>query len=451
MDSIRVRAELLPAGICLWQPVRDEQDRVLLKAGSPVTAELKLSLRDQGIEWVMLHPDDALQVMGVDDEAKSSESGTPARTAPRQRSPQRPLPPEDKIDARVDALARTASQSVDNTGPPLQDSIVSRGTLPYDQEQNKQLTEQFSTAKNLLDSLIGEALAGTARDSQALDSVAAGYVKQLSDDTDLVVYSSAELAPSPQLTERAIRTAILAMSVAIELDYDEEHVRELGLCGLVQDWGMFYLPVRIQDLQMPVPDEDRDAFQRYPLYTAELLASIDGISREVRLAATQVRENADGSGYPRGLKEEQIHPYARILHAVDVYLSLSTEIRGRQPYVPYDVMVYMLNQIKTGRISEKVMRALLNVVTLFPIGSHVRLTDGSEAKVIRRNDWHYTAPIVQRVGDDRQIRFDAPEPVIINLAKSNNRVMIALPSPDRQELRIGEEMMNEVLWNGGIR
>lgn len=214
---------------------------------------------------------------------------------------------------------------------------------------------------------------------------------------------------------------------------------------------MFYLPVRIQDLQMPVPDEDRDAFQRYPLYTAELLASIDGISREVRLAATQVRENADGSGYPRGLKEEQIHPYARILHAVDVYLSLSTEIRGRQPYVPYDVMVYMLNQIKTGRISEKVMRALLNVVTLFPIGSHVRLTDGSEAKVIRRNDWHYTAPIVQRVGDDRQIRFDAPEPVIINLAKSNNRVMIALPSPDRQELRIGEEMMNEVLWNGGIR
>jgi hypothetical protein len=95
------------------------------------------------------------------------------------------------------------------------------------------------------------------------------------------------------------------------------------------------------------------------------------------------------------------------------------------------------------------MRALLNVVSLFPIGSHVRLTDGSEAKVIRRNDWHYTAPIVQRVGADRRIRFDAPETGIINLAKSNFRVMIALPSPDRQELRIGEDLMNEILWNGG--
>ena len=35
-------------------------------------------------------------------------------------------------------------------------------------------------------------------------------------------------------------------------------------------------------------------------------------------------------------------------------------------------MVYMLHQIKAGRISEKVMRALLNVISLFPIGSHVR-------------------------------------------------------------------------------
>jgi hypothetical protein len=344
MDSIRVRAELLPVGIGLWQPVRDERDLVLLKAGSPVTAELKASLLGQGIEWVMLHPDDALQVMGVADEAKSRDTRTSTRTVPRQRSPQRPLPPEDKIDARIDALARTASHTVDNSGPPLQDSIVSRGTLPYDPEQNQRLSEQFSTARNLLDSLIEEALAGTARDSQTLDSVAAGYVQQLSDDTDLVIYSSAELAPSPKLTERAIRTTILAMSVAIELHYDEEHVREVGLCGLVQDWGMFYLSERLQDFQAPIAEQDREAFQRYPLYTAELLASIDGISREVRLAATQVRENADGSGYPRGLKNDQIHPYANILCVVDDYLSLSTEMRGRQPYLPYDVIVYMLHQ-----------------------------------------------------------------------------------------------------------
>ena len=221
------------------------------------------------------------------------------------------------------------------TGRPLQERVVAKGTDPYEIRQHRRLTEQFTTAQNLLDSLIDEAMSGTVRDSQTLDSVAASYVQEMTDDTDLVIYSSAELAPSPKLTERAIRTSILAMAVAIELDYDEEHVREVGLCGLVQDWGMFYLPERLQSLQMPLAESDRDVFQRHPLYTAELLASVDGISREVRLAATQVRENADGSGYPRGLTDDLIHPYAKILHVVDVYLSLSTELRGRQPYMPY--------------------------------------------------------------------------------------------------------------------
>jgi hypothetical protein len=165
MDSIRVRAELLPVGISLWQPVRDEQGRVLLKAGSPVTAELKQSLAGQNVEWVLLHPDDALQVMGVGEEALT---GAPAKTETPKRVPQRPLPPEDRIDARVDGLARTASLTVNITGRPLQERVVAKGTDPYDPRQLRRLTEQFATAKNLLDSLINEAMAGTARDSQGM-------------------------------------------------------------------------------------------------------------------------------------------------------------------------------------------------------------------------------------------------------------------------------------------
>ena len=292
-------------------------------------------------------------------------------------------------------------------------------------------------------------MAGTARDSQALDFVVAKYVDGLVDDTDLVISSSDSAAPQPKLTERSIRTAIMAMALAIEMGYDEQHVREIGLCSLAQDWGKFSLPEHLQDPTSSVAPQDWEAFQCHPLFTAEMLSSIDGVSREVRLAATQGYENADGSGYPRGLKDEEIHPYARILHVVNVYLSLTTISLGRQPYVAYDVMVYMLHQVKAGRISEQAMRALLNVVSLFPIGSHVRLVDGTEARVIRRSEERYTMPIVQSVGSDRKFRIDAPEQPIINLAESGGKVMVALPSPDREEIRIDESLMNEVLWGGG--
>ncbi len=275
----------------------------------------------------------------------------------------------------------------------------------------------------------------------------AKYVDGLIDDTDLVISSSERAAPNPLLTDRSIRTAIMAMCLAVEMQFDEQHVREIGLCGLAQDWGMLHLPEHLQDPQATVSKQDWGDFQCHPLYTAEMLSSIDGVSREVRLAVTQGYENADGSGYPRGLKDDEIHPYASILHVVNVYLSLTTDMRGRRPYVAYDVMVYMLHQIKAGRIAEQPMRALLNVVSLFPVGSHIRLVDGSEARVIRRNEGYYTAPIVQPVGSDRKFRVDAPEQPVINLAKSESSVMMALPSPEREEIRIGEDSMNDILWD----
>ncbi len=451
LDRMRIKTELLPNGVSLRHPIHDEQDQVLLKAGTPITASIKQQLLDQGFAWVELHPGDAMEAMGLGDEPAAAFTPAPAAPAQRERqqeSPTRPLPSLGRINAKIDALGNTVSLSVENSGPPLQEKITPKGSVPYDLERSRELSEQFASAKNLLEELIQEALAGTARDSQALDFVVAKYLEGLIDDTDLVISSSAEAAPKPMFTERSIRTAILAMALAIELDYDEQHVREIGLCGLTQDWGMLYLPEHLQNLHAPVSKRDWETFQCHPLYTAEMLSSVDGVSREVRLAATQVRENADGSGYPHGLKGDEIHPYAHILHVIYVYLTLTTEMRGRKPYVAYDVMVYMLHQIKAGRLAERAMRALLNVVSLFPIGSHVRLVDGSEAKVIRRNDWHYTAPIVQPVGGDRKIRIDAPEVPVINLAESDSRVMIALPSPDRKEIRIGENLMNEILWSG---
>jgi HD-GYP domain-containing protein (c-di-GMP phosphodiesterase class II) len=441
--KMRIKTELLPDGVSLKHPVHDDQGRLLIEAATPLDASVKGELLSRGVDWVVLHQNDALEVMGLEDQ--------PAEVSPAQQpikqTPPRTLPSLGRINAKIDALENTVALSVENSGPPLQDSVISKGSVPYDVERDKALTEQYHSAKQLLDELIQEAVAGTARDSQSLDFVVAKYVEGLIDDTDLVISSSERAAPNPMLTDRSIRTAILAMSLAIEMKFDEQHVREIGLCGLAQDWGMLHLPEYLRDARTPVSEEDWAIYKSHPLYTAEMLSSVDGVSREVRLAATQGFENSDGSGYPRGLKHDEIHPYAGILHVVNVYLALTTDTHGRKPYVAYDVMVYMLHQIKAGRVAEQPMRALLNVVSLFPIGSHVRLADGSEAKVIRRNQSHYTTPIIQPVGSDRKFRVDAPEQPVINLAESEGRVMMALPSPEREEIRIEQERMNDVLWD----
>ena len=58
------------------------------------------------------------------------------------------------------------------------------------------------------------------------------------------------------------------------------------------------------------------------------------------------------------------------------------------------------------------------------------------------------APIVQRVGADRKAHHDSAHASILDLAEAKMRVMSPLLPPDREEARLDESLMGEVLWEG---
>ena len=97
--------------------------------------------------------------------------------------------------------------------------------------------------------------------------------------------------------------------------------------------------------------------------------------------ALQVYERADSSGYPRGLKEGQIHEYASIIGLVGVY---SAMIKDR----PYRERIEKNRAIRTiiasskGKFPPKIVKAFLNQISFFPLNSYVRLNDRSVGRVI---------------------------------------------------------------------
>ena len=84
--------------------------------------------------------------------------------------------------------------------------------MPYSPEQRQRLEQNFSKTTELLDDMIGQALAGGLRDHRPLAKTAENYVTELCDDADHVIASSTEMAPDPKVTERSVRLAIFAMA-----------------------------------------------------------------------------------------------------------------------------------------------------------------------------------------------------------------------------------------------
>lgn len=447
LDSIRVRTEHLRDGCLLRYPVFDENLALVLQASTEITESIKQALLDRRILDVYLHPDDASAMFSSPQRPRASESASPdtkASLSSTESALESIAIVSQQTTAQLEEFAAKIPVVVENVGPPLRDRVNRIGCEPYNLHQQELLIDQFAATKKLMDTMIRHAIAGLTQDTRVINTVARRASAELVRDSDQTYAASAEVSRNPGLTELAIRTTVLAMAIAIEMGWDETLVREVGECGFVYDWGLHRLPEELHKKKSELTPTDRELIAQHPLHTFDLLSKMQNLSDSVRIASAQVHEKLDGSGYPRGLTSEQIHPYAKILHVSDAFVALTEETWGRPAYIPYDVMTYLLSQVRIKRISSEVMKAMLEVVSLFPIGSYVTLSDGTEARVIRRGQGAYTEPVVQRLDENHNLRMDAAHDLLVDLSKSGIKVSAPLSHPSRQEQRLDNEAIQEL-------
>ena len=118
---------------------------------------------------------------------------------------------------------------------------------------------------------------------------------------------------------------------------------------------------------------------------------------------------------------------ARPISAVaDAYVALVSPRPHREGMAPYFALRQILIAARDGLFDQTVVRALLNTISLFPLGSYVGLSDGSIAKVVRSNGGSYDRPVVEV-----QRRSGLPvKPDWIDLSHAQElKVIRALASP----------------------
>jgi HD-GYP domain-containing protein (c-di-GMP phosphodiesterase class II) len=103
--------------------------------------------------------------------------------------------------------------------------------------------------------------------------------------------------------------------------------------ALLHDIGKMGIPDRILLKPGPLTDEEQLIMQRHPDYAYELLAPITFLRPALDIPYCH-HEKWDGTGYPRGLKGEQIPLVARIFAIVDVWDALTSDRPYRRAWSP---------------------------------------------------------------------------------------------------------------------
>lgn len=123
----------------------------------------------------------------------------------------------------------------------------------------------------------------------------------------------------------ASEVAALAVDLGRELGLGEEGLEQLRYGAIFHDIGKIAIPDAILNKPGPLSDPEREAMMRHPEIGAEIIAPIPFLSDEVRAMVRHDHEHFDGSGYPDGLRGDQIPLGARIILVVDSYHAMISD------------------------------------------------------------------------------------------------------------------------------
>jgi HD-GYP domain-containing protein (c-di-GMP phosphodiesterase class II) len=164
----------------------------------------------------------------------------------------------------------------------------------------------------------------------------------------------------PWSAHHANRMTEVAQAVARELGLPVDEQETLGLAATLANIGKIMLPGDLLTKTEPLTSADRELLQKHVDYSIELLKGLDFEGPVLDMIA-QKQERLDGSGYPRGLTEEQMSLPGRILSVANAFVALVSARAYRQGMSMDDALAELLRGAGT-QFDRRVIAALFHVV-----------------------------------------------------------------------------------------
>lgn len=156
------------------------------------------------------------------------------------------------------------------------------------------------------------------------------------------------------------RVAVLSTAIAQKLGWDRDQIQPLYMAAMVHDIGKVAVPSEILTKPTHLTTLEMQLVQGHVESGYQILKDIPfpwPIAEMVR----QHHERLDGSGYPRGLKGDEICPEAKILAVADTIEAMATH----RPYRPARGLQVAIDEIKSEsgtKLDEKVVDAALQLM-----------------------------------------------------------------------------------------
>ena len=215
--------------------------------------------------------------------------------------------------------------------------------------------------------------------------------------------------------EHSINVCVLCIFFGKTLKYNFNDLRKIGMGCILHDIGKMLIPEEILNKPSSLNDYEYQVIKKHPELGFKHLQKLNVLSPLSRTVVYSHHEKVNGSGYPRGLKGDEIHEFAKVANIADVFDALTSERVYRQRWPTHKAVDYIVSNTESF-FDHKIVKKLIPQIAVYPNGTEIILNTGERGIVKEQNTNFPTRPII-RVFEDpegKETRYE------INLLENTN-------------------------------
>jgi HD-GYP domain-containing protein (c-di-GMP phosphodiesterase class II) len=237
--------------------------------------------------------------------------------------------------------------------------------------------------------------------------------------------------------------AVCAMMVSLskQLGLDEAQTRAAGMAGLMHDLGKALMPMEVLNKPGKLSPAEFNVIKTHPSEGHRLLLTGLDVDPLILDVCLHHHEKTDGSGYPKGLKADEISLFAKMGAVCDVYDAITSNRPYKAGWDPAESLRKMA-EWANGHFDGKVFQAFVKSLGIYPIGSLVKLTSGRLGVVVEQTGKSLTMPSVKVFFSTKSNLRIPPEVIDLSLPGVTEKIV---SREDPAKWRFAD--LNE-LWSG---
>lgn len=256
----------------------------------------------------------------------------------------------------------------------------------------------YGNSRALMHDVLAAVRIGRALDAEQIRGAVSSMAESVLRNPDALLLLSQLRKKGEYNESHALDVSIYMITFGRFLELDPGQIEFLGYLGLLQDVGKLRLPKELLEKRGRLSAAELELARQHVGHSVEILRATPGLPAGLPRIAALHHERHDGSGYPAGLRGDEIGTLGSIAAIVDTFDALTVRRPHADPVSP-SAAISALYKARGVLFDARLVEQFIRCIGIFPVGSLVELNSGETGIVVAQNAARRLSPRVMVIRD----------------------------------------------------